>query len=107
MSNHNYTKHYAKPSTEVIEESATVIGVVTNRRLLNVRTKPDANADVICVERALSELVIDEHKSTDEWFSVCTVAGVVRHLNVLALDFLEVKMRIINHVGKVDLIVLF
>lgn len=76
MSNHNYTKHYAKPSTEVIEELTPVVGIVTNCRLLNIRTMPDANADVICVERALSELIIDEHKSTDEWLSVCTVAGV-------------------------------
>ena len=76
MSNHNYTKYYAKPSTEGPAEETPVAGIVTNCRRLNIRVRPDADADVLCVAPALSELIIDENKSTDEWLSVCTVTGV-------------------------------
>lgn len=77
MSKQDFSRrHIDKPVEEVKPPVKEVVGVVTGCRLLNIRTKPDADSAVLCRESALSELIIDESRSTDEWFSVCTVSGI-------------------------------
>lgn len=52
-----------------------VIGVVTDCSKLNVRKEPKSDAEVICIVEALSEVMIDEKESTEEFYKVTTEAG--------------------------------
>lgn len=105
MSKHNHNNHPEQneevvatapvveeivEETEIVEESVaveepvieeekapeTVTGVVTDCVKLNIRKKPNINAEVLCEVVALSELVINLDKSNDNWLSVCTESGV-------------------------------
>ena len=71
------------PAVEMVVETVetmtlpeTVVGVVANCNKLNVRVAPDATADVACVLNAGTEIEVNVTDSTDEWFSVCTAAGI-------------------------------
>lgn len=50
-------------------------GVVVDCLKLNVREAPNANAAVVCVIDASTNLVIIEDESTDEFYAVCTESG--------------------------------
>ena len=63
-------------TVETVALPETVEGVVVNCAKLNVRAKPEANAEVVHVLDTMSEIVINVNKSTEEWFSVCTASGV-------------------------------
>lgn len=63
----------SEPETQ---ESDLVIGVVTNCLRLNIREKPNISAPIITEVNALSELMIDLVASNEEWYSVCTEAGI-------------------------------
>ena len=106
MNRHNYTqyanKKFEEPTIDVVENEIvdmeepevdttpvietveskvpeapkTVIGVVVDCAKLNVRVAPNTAADIVCVLNVASEFEIDIAKSTDEWFHVCTAAGV-------------------------------
>lgn len=77
MSEQDFTKRNVEQPVEEIKPPAKeIVGVITGCRFLNIRTKPDIDSTIICIEPALSELIIDNDKSTDEWYSVCTVSGV-------------------------------
>ena len=54
-----------------------VIGVVTDCLELNIRKEAFTDADIVAVVSALSELCVDLESSTDEWYSVCTVSGIM------------------------------
>lgn len=54
----------------------TAKGVVANCAKLNVRVAPNPAGAVVCVLEVGSEFEINTAKSTDEWFSICTAAGV-------------------------------
>lgn len=58
------------------EVKPDVIGVVVGCERLNIRKEPNTSAKILCEATSKSELVIDPDKSTDEWYSVCTSAGV-------------------------------
>lgn len=60
--------------TEAVVE--TVIGVVTECVKLNIRKEPSKDADILCEVKFASELQVDLTKSTDDWYSVCTGAGI-------------------------------
>ena len=45
-------------------------------RKLNVRAEPSTDAEVVCVISEGTELLIDEPESTDEFYKICTAAGV-------------------------------
>lgn len=64
------------PNAEENTETMPIIGVVTDCLRLNIRKKPDAGAKILGEVEALSEVTVDPDKSTDEWFSVCTEAGI-------------------------------
>ncbi len=72
-----------EPEIVVVEETVetvtlpeTVTGTVANCTKLNVRVKPNATADVVCVLDANTEVKIDVDKSDNEWFCVNTAAGI-------------------------------
>lgn len=52
----------------------TITGVVTCLRL-HIHTAPDANSDVVCKIRYLTEVEIDLAKSTDDFYKVYTATG--------------------------------
>lgn len=72
-----------QPEIKIVEETVntvvlpeTVTGVIVKCGRLNVRSNPNATANVLCVLNAGSEVAINVEKSTDEWFNVCTATGV-------------------------------
>lgn len=84
MSNHNYKEPVLEESVESIEEitetemseSSKVYGVVTDCLRLNIRMKPDKEAEVATIVTCLDEIEVDLDASTDEWYAVCTAAGI-------------------------------
>lgn len=61
---------------EATETAKPITGKVVGCKMLNVRIAPRKFADVVTVVNADSELIIDLDRSNDEWYSVCTAAGV-------------------------------
>ena len=57
-------------------EKALVSGVVTDCFSLNIRESPEPDAEVLAVILFLDEVRIDPSASTDEFYKVCTAAGV-------------------------------
>lgn len=67
----------AEVADVVTEEKVPVIGVVVNCQKLRVRSEASANADnTVIILDALSEVTVDEDASTEDFYKVCTVAGV-------------------------------
>lgn len=58
------------------EESKTINGVVVDCPRLRVRAAANKKAEVLCEINVGSQVVIDEKNSTDEFYKVCTEAGV-------------------------------
>ena len=63
-------------TVETVTFPKTVSGFVSNCTKLNVRVEPAIDADVVCVLNSGTEIEINVNKSTDEWFSICTAAGI-------------------------------
>lgn len=61
---------------EIEEVSEEIIGVVTDCLRLNIRMKPCKDSEVVAIATCLDELRIDCEESTDDWYAVCTVAGI-------------------------------
>ena len=62
---------------EPVEPSPVPLrGVVVNCNRLNVRASADPEARVLCTINALDEVMIDESKTTDEFYNVYTETGV-------------------------------
>lgn len=90
MSRMDYTKYSRNPQenaepvfksiepVEVEPEVAKVskTGVVTDCAKLNVRAEPTIDAEVVCVINAATELLVDEAESTEDFYKICTAAGV-------------------------------
>lgn len=71
------------PEIKMVVETADTValpkmitGFVSDCAKLNVRVEPSADADVICVLNNATEVEINLDNSTNEWFSVCTAAGI-------------------------------
>ena len=63
--------------TENRDESEEIkIGLVSNCKKLNVRERPTVHAPVVCEIVCQAELMIDEKESTEEFYKVCTAAGI-------------------------------
>lgn len=62
-----------EPTPTVIESK---VGIVVNCPRLNVRMKPRADADVICVIDRDSKVMIDEENSTKNFYKICAEVGV-------------------------------
>ena len=52
-----------------------VTGIVANCARLNVRKKPNADAEVVCVIDRSTKVLIDETKSTKNFYKVCAEIG--------------------------------
>lgn len=61
---------------EVLEEPQKItIGVVTNCTKLNVREAPNKDSSIICTIDCLTEVMIDDEESTDDFYKVCIASG--------------------------------
>lgn len=90
MSKKDYTKFSNQKETAVVEPEVTaveeavveepvikeVIGVVVDCVKLNVRAKPNGDADVIGTVNASVDVIVDEKNSTKDFYKVCTAAGL-------------------------------
>lgn len=66
-------EEFIEPKVEPkIEEKPVkpLSGLVVNCKKLNVRKSPDLKADVLTVIDAKAKVVIDESKSTEDWYKV-------------------------------------
>lgn len=61
---------------EAVNEPHTDFGIVTNCLYLNVRKRPDINADVAVVIDALTQVCVDLDASTEDFYKVATSDGV-------------------------------
>lgn len=52
------------------------IGLVANCKRLNIREGPTVDAPVICEVACQTELMIEEADSTEDFYKVCTTAGI-------------------------------
>lgn len=57
---------------EAVNEPCTDFGIVTDCLYLNVRKRPDINADVAAVIDALTQVVVDLDASTEDFYKVAT-----------------------------------
>lgn len=53
-----------------------ISGVVTDCQRLNVRKAPSADAEILTVIDAFSNVMVDMDTSSDEFYKVCTEIGV-------------------------------
>ncbi len=58
------------------EEKKPVIGIVTDCLKLNLHQEPDPDTAVVTVIPALAEVAVDMEASTDNFYKVCTAAGI-------------------------------
>ena len=58
------------------EETNTIIGHVHGCTKLNIRKEPSKAAEIVAVVDRDDFLAIDFEQSNDEWYAVCTVAGI-------------------------------
>ena len=63
-----------KVETPVVPEPAK--GVVVYCKKLNVREEPHIESDVLCVINNGDEVTVDIFETTEEFYKVCTEAGV-------------------------------
>lgn len=70
----DYTK-FSNPDVGVKKEEA-LIGIVSGCKKLNVRAEPDVDAEILCVINENAEVVIDIFESTNDFYKVCTAAGI-------------------------------
>ena len=64
---------------EVVEESKnsheSLVGYVTGCEKLNIRKDPYIKSDIVCVVSEKDVLLVDQNKSTNEWYRVYTETG--------------------------------
>lgn len=89
MSRKDYTK-FSKTEpiviqAEPIEEPVTLmgpiqvvptVGIITNCTKLNIRKEPAMTAEILCVVDSRTEVIVNLDESTDDFYKVCTAAGV-------------------------------
>lgn len=72
-----------EPVNKVVEEPAdetkdyreSLVGYVTGCKKLNIRKESYIKSDVVCVVSEKDILLIDDNKSTNEWYKVYTETG--------------------------------
>lgn len=62
--------------SEHVEQKPVTLGKVVDCSKLNVRQYPTLHADVLCCLVEDSVIEIDEAKSTNEFYAVCTPTGL-------------------------------
>lgn len=60
----------------IIDEPKHISGVVVDCVKLNVREQPNPNADILGIINEGSEVLVNEEESTDDFYKICTSAGL-------------------------------
>lgn len=60
----------------IIEEPKSISGIVTDCIKLNVREQPNPKADILGIINEGSEVIVSEAESTDDFYKICTSAGL-------------------------------
>ena len=58
-----------------IKQKPVIYGKVVNCVKLNVRQNPSLNADILCCLDVNTEVEVDEDKSTNDFYAICTPSG--------------------------------
>lgn len=61
---------------EIVEETESLIGVVSGCTKLNIRKESNITSEPVCIVPEKSVLLIDQDLSTEEWYKVYTEAGM-------------------------------
>lgn len=61
---------------KIVEPVKEVKGIVVDCVRLNVRKNPEPKAEILCAVDAKQDLLIDEANSTEDFYKVCTAAGI-------------------------------
>lgn len=70
-------KAYERAATvEEVAKAEPTSGIVTDCLKLNIRKEPNPNSRIVCAIDCLTEVIIDEKESTDEFYKICTVSGI-------------------------------
>lgn len=64
-----------KDAVDSPETYGTVEGAITNCEKLNVRSRPDENAPIVCILYVGDKFMVDLDKSKDGWYCVYTSGG--------------------------------
>lgn len=64
-----------EPDT-VLEPLPMLTGVVANCTMLNIRSSPSKNADILAVISAGTEVMVDQDDFGEDWYSVWIATGV-------------------------------
>ena len=73
------TAEAEKEETEnliTVEKKESLVGVVKDCEKLNIRKAPDKKSEAVCIVMVGSVLLIDQDKSTDDWYKVYTESGM-------------------------------
>lgn len=65
-----------EPVEKIEETVCEITGVVTDCLKLNVREKPDKDAEVVTIVNCLDKLNVYLDESTDDWYAVRTASGI-------------------------------
>lgn len=83
MSHKNYKDLESDELAEIIEqdknedeETNTIIGRVHRCTKLNIRKEPSKTSEIVAIVDRDDFLAIDFEQSNDDWYAVCTVAGI-------------------------------
>lgn len=83
MSHKNYKDLKSDELVEIVgpgknedEEINTIIGQVHGCTKLNIRKEPSKVSEIVAVVDRDDFLAIDFEQSNDDWYAVCTVAGI-------------------------------
>lgn len=58
-----------------VEQKPVIYGKVTGCSKLNVRQHPNLQSDILCCLDVNTEVEIDEDKSTNDFYAICTPSG--------------------------------
>ena len=89
MSRNRRSKFHAQPTSpeetipEIHEEQIVsqelkepVLGIVHQCLTLNVREEPDKDSGIVCSIQCLTEVMVDEEESTQDFYKICTASGI-------------------------------
>ena len=65
-----------EPTEEPVKSLSYIKGKVVDCKKLNVRPAPFTTAEPLCTIPVGAPVTIDLNKSVEEWYAVCTEAGV-------------------------------
>lgn len=57
-------------------ETKRIFGVVTDCLCLNIRSGPSSDSQILSELQCLSEVEIDNNKSTEDWYHICNASGI-------------------------------